>query len=162
MLKRAGLVALVVALVAPVGFVVVRGQDGRAADLVVHEWGTFTSVAGPDGQAVTWRPLSGSSDLPCFVRMLNPGSVKFELTVPGANPTVAWLGGLRARVRMETPVLYFYSPREMSVDVRVQFPHGLITEWYPRTVVPPADFPLNFTGTGGISWPSVRVQPSAR
>ena len=35
--------------------------------LVVHEWGTFTSVAGQDGRAVDWLPLSGPPDLPCFV-----------------------------------------------------------------------------------------------
>ena len=162
MVKRAGLVALVVALVASVGFVVVRGQDGRAADLVVHEWGTFTSVAGPDGQAVPWRPLSGSSDLPCFVRLLNPGDVKVAQSPDSANPAAAWLTGLRARVRMETPVLYFYSPRETTVDVRVQFPHGLITEWYPAASVPPPSYPINFTAAGGISWPAVHVQPAAR
>ena len=59
MLKRVGLVALVVALVASVGFVALRGQTPDASDLVVHAWGTFTSVAGEDGQAVPWRPLSG-------------------------------------------------------------------------------------------------------
>jgi hypothetical protein len=162
MVKRAGLVALVVALVASVGFVVVRGQDGRAADLVVHEWGTFTSVAGPDGQAVSWRPLSGSSDLPCFVRLLNPGDVKVVLSPDSANPAAGWLTGLRSRVRMETPVLYFYSPRETTVDVRVQFPHGLITEWYPPAVVPAPSYPMNFTAAGGIAWPAVHVQPAAR
>ena len=32
---------------------------------------------------------------------------------------------------METPVLYFYPDRAMNVSVRVDFPHGRITEWYP-------------------------------
>jgi hypothetical protein len=36
-------------------------------DLVVHEWGTFTSIAGRNGTAVDWRPLDGASDLPKFV-----------------------------------------------------------------------------------------------
>ena len=162
MVKRAGLVALVVALVASVGFVGVRGQDGRAADLVVHEWGTFTSVAGPDGQAVPWHPLSGSSDLPCFVQLLNPGSVKVELPVNGAYQPVSLLTALRASVRMETPVLYFYSPRDTTVDVRVQFPHGLITEWYPQAVVPAPCYPINFAAAGSISWPAVHVRPAAR
>src|SRR5213593_2098041 len=35
--------------------------------LVVHEWGTFTSIAGKDGVALEWRPLNGSTDLPKFV-----------------------------------------------------------------------------------------------
>lgn len=162
MLKRAGLVALVVALVVPVGFVVVRGQDGRAPDLVVHEWGTFTSVAGPDGQAVPWHPLSGSSDLPCFVRLLNPGDVKVDLGPRSTGGSASWLSMLRARVRMETPVLYFYSPRETTVDVRVEFPHGLITEWYPQAVVPGPIYPINFAAAGSISWRAVRVRPDAR
>src|SRR5262249_27296266 len=35
--------------------------------LTVHEWGTFTSIAGRDGNAVLWRPLAGTADLPSFV-----------------------------------------------------------------------------------------------
>ncbi|HEV8487854.1 MAG TPA: hypothetical protein VGV87_30210, partial [Blastocatellia bacterium] len=35
--------------------------------LVVHEWGTFTSIAGKQGVSVEWRPLAGASDLPTFV-----------------------------------------------------------------------------------------------
>lgn len=147
MLKRAG---LVIAVLVPISFVALRGQT--ASDLVVHEWGTFTSVAGPDGQAVPWHPLSGSSDLPCFVTLLNPQSIKIE-----GN----FLPSLRGRVRMETPVLYFYTPREMTVNVGVQFPHGLITEWYPRAVVTPTA-PLNFSIPGGIEWSSVHVRPDAR
>src|SRR5260370_24013953 len=33
---------------------------------------------------------------------------------------------------METPVMYFYSSRELDAHVKVAFPHGLITEWYPQ------------------------------
>jgi hypothetical protein len=35
--------------------------------------------------------------------------------------------------RMETPVIYFYADQEQTVDVSVDFPKGLITEWYPQT-----------------------------
>ena len=87
--------------------------------LVVHEWGTFTSVAAEDGTAVDWVPQQGPRDLPCFVDRVQD-NIK---------------GWLPARVRMETPVLYFYSPEEKVVDVRVRFPQGIITEWYrvPRS-----------------------------
>ena len=37
------------------------------SDLTVHEWGTFTSVAGEDGAAVDWDALGCKSDLPRFV-----------------------------------------------------------------------------------------------
>jgi len=33
---------------------------------------------------------------------------------------------------METPVIYFYADEEQTVDVAVDFPKGLITEWYPQ------------------------------
>jgi len=43
--------------------------------LTAHEWGTFTSIAGADGQAVEWSALTGSTDLPSFVEHFrNAGS----------------------------------------------------------------------------------------
>jgi hypothetical protein len=117
--------------------------------LVAHEWGTFTSVAGPDGLAMNWLPLTGSTDLPSFVEHL--GEVGFK-------------GGLRGTVRMETPVLYFYSPGETDVSVHVSFEKGLITEWYPRASVPALDYRRDLTlaqkhTEGAITWKSVHVQP---
>jgi hypothetical protein len=47
------------------------GSNGATSGLVVHEWGTFTSVAGRDGAAMEWAPLSGTPDLPCFVDKLS-------------------------------------------------------------------------------------------
>jgi hypothetical protein len=85
-------------------------------DLTVHEWGTFTSVAGEDGSAIDWETLGGPKDLPGFVN----------------NQYICFKSSLRGTVRMETPVLYFYSPREVTANVKVQFPHGVITEWYPK------------------------------
>ena len=82
---------------------------------IVHEWGTFTSIAGGDGAALQWRPLSGNTDLPCFVER-SPLQVK---------------GDMAGTVRMETPVLYFYAPHETTVAVDVRFRQGVITEWFP-------------------------------
>jgi len=107
--------------------------------LVVHEWGTFTSIAGAEGQAVQWAPLRGQQDLPCFVERIQ------------GNLKVSTVG----TVRMETPVLYFYSPRAVDAAVHVEFPQGLLTEWYPHASVPP---PSSTVG-GQISWPIVAVQP---
>jgi hypothetical protein len=111
----------------------------KAADpvgLTVHEWGTFTSVAGEDGQPVAWRAFGGPNDLPCFVQRF--GGFK---------------GGLVHTVRMETPVLYFYGARDSSVDVKVRFPRGVMTEWYPK-----AQMTRIFDA---IEWPDVRVLPGA-
>lgn len=132
--------------------------------LVVHEWGTFTSVAGADGQAVQWTPLGAPSDLPCFVTMLNPDSPKGNLggvflLDTTSHPT---LGNVRATVRMETPVMYFYSPTDAEVSVSVSFPHGLITEWYPQATVPFAAMGAGslVSMSGAISWPHVQVRPN--
>lgn len=120
-------------------------QDSRDTGLVVHEWGTFTSVAGEDGMALEWRPLAATNDLPAFVHDIGATTnasgfrhdcVKCDLT---------------AKIRMETPVLYFYSDRDTNVSVRVDFPQGTITEWYPsaRTV------------GSSIDWGRVVVMPHA-
>ncbi len=105
----------------PVALVsVLMGADTNVVQpgsFVVHEWGTFTSVAGEDGSAMDWDALGCKDDLPGFVNVRGYRGFKF---------------GLQGTVRMETPVLYFYSPRALEAQVKVQFPHGVITEWYPN------------------------------
>jgi len=93
------------------------GSIGIGDGLTVHEWGTFTSVAGEDGSSVDWDALGCSSDLPKFVNDFGYRNFKARLT---------------GTVRMETPVIYFYSQRELRAHVKVAFPQGVITEWYPR------------------------------
>ena len=123
------------------------------SSLTVHEWGTFTSIAGRDGGAVEWSPLTESTNLPSFVEHFRNAGFKL---------------GLRGTVRMETPVLYFYDAREETVSVKVAFSRGVITEWYPRAsrVEPAANF---FDGTlyqqhadGSIAWDSVTLSPNLR
>jgi len=127
-------------------------QEASSSDLTVHEWGTFTSISGSDGQAIDWLPLTGSTDLPSFVEHLRKTNFK---------------GGLRGTVRMETPVLYFYSPREATVSVRVSLAKGLITEWYPHAASvaasnPRTDFSLcQIRTVGGIVWNAIRVEPGS-
>ena len=109
-----------------------------ASPLVVHEWGTFTSIAGADGRAVEWRPLLEPSDLPRFVHTL-------AVPEPGVQRMPLEKRNLRGTVRMETPVIYLYAEREIDASVRVDFPSGQITEWYPDAR------PL----ASGIEWGSV-------
>ena len=124
------------------GAEIVPNREG----LVVHEWGTFTSVADERGESVAWAPLIETPDLPCFVNRLNP------------NPKSAY-----AEVRMETPVLYFYSQRDLDLSVHVAFPHGLITEWYPKAtkVTPQMSTGQISPGyrDGQIAWDALHVTP---
>ena len=114
----------------------------RVSALTVHEWGTFTSIAGADGGAVQWLPQAGPTDLPCFVKH-SPYVVK---------------AGLMGTVRMETPVLYFYAPRDVTVSVKVGFRQGRITEWFPDAIV--GNYIQNGSGyDGAIAWPEINVLP---
>ena len=147
---RRSVVAVVFAMSAGVSISARVGEFQRPAamsgELAVHEWGTFTTVAGPDGRAIDWLPLGGPSDLPCFVQhfdndpyvktLPDSGRGRERRGVRRGPPTIhAARRLMAARVRMETPVLYFYSDRDTTVRVRVKFHHGLMTEWFPSAVV---------------------------
>ncbi len=138
----------------------------RAPEVVAHEWGTFTTVAGEDGQAINWLPLGGPSDLPCFVEHFKKVLFKFVGNAEQEGPIdyETARSALVGTVRMETPVLYFYAPEEATVAVSVRFPRGLMTEWYPKAVVNQPSVVStvldNPNVVGGIDWPAVQILPS--
>lgn len=114
-------------LILAVVFVLVAVVCAKADnDLVVHEWGTFTSLQAGDGQLLMWKTLV-KSDLPTFV---------YDWKKPGLNRRATGMfsakGTTYAFQRMETPVIYFYTARPQTADVLVKFPEGLVTEWYPK------------------------------
>jgi hypothetical protein len=104
-------------------------QSIYAVDLIVHEWGTFTSIQGSDGRPLRWSPFV-PSELPNFVYSRNaplhndPRAKEFAFWE--TKGTRSWFQ------RMETPVLYFYAAEPMDASVQVGFPEGLVTEWYPQ------------------------------
>lgn len=129
--------------------------------LVVHEWGTFTSIAGKTGVAIDWRPLNGASDLPNFV-YTDTGDGGYRQTY-GSKFDSSQKGKIVAKVRMETPVIYFYTGKEMEVSVQVDFPKGKITEWFPQASVVNANFAKNETGRNagnGINWGTIKLLPN--
>jgi hypothetical protein len=101
--------------------------------VTVHEWGTFTSVAGANGESVMWAPLRAAADLPCFVHSIGPAKY--------------WPG----LIRMETPVDYFYTQTPARVSVHVDFPDGTVTEWYPKAV----------QADRSIDWNDLTILPGA-
>ena len=150
-LRHAG-IALVSAVI--IAATIGSTRDTRSPGTTVHEWGTFTTVAGTDGGAIDWLPLGGPTDLPCFVkhvravpdpiRPISGPVVRATNTLPVykgevvvGNRIVAALTyddarkNLWGKVRMETPVIYFYSPTASTARVSVSFPRGVITEFYP-------------------------------
>jgi hypothetical protein len=140
MARRFGILAVLLSVSA-----LVSGQSIPVRGLVAHEWGTFTSIAGEDGRAVQWLPHAGPPDLPEFIGRINC-SLK---------------GALSGTIRMETPVIYFYAPHEMTVNVGVRFRQGIITEWFPRPAGTSDDL-INNAFRGDISWSNVKVRPGTR
>lgn len=131
------------------------GAPELPKSLTVHEWGTFTTVASETGESESWNPLGGQSDLPCFVMHLHGvayKSISPDRYGPMTRPVT---------VRMETPVLYFYSPQKTKLSVGVDFPHGLITEWYPRAsrVSPEATTEMPKVENGHIAWDPLEITP---
>lgn len=135
---------LAAAFLVPFVLAAPRTMGQSPVTFTAHEWGTFTSIAAADGTTLEWLPLAASSGLPNFVEHLHNANFK---------------GGLRGTIRMETPVLYFYSPQETTVSVHVAFSQGLITEWYPHADVP-AITAAQKNKDGTISWPSVEIDPT--
>ena len=142
MFKRIAIVIAILGLPALLGITINASVDesARQAAFTVHEWGTFTSVAGPDGKAAPWLPLAGPGDLPCFVeRFRNLLFKNFGPFAADIQKNPIDYGKARSQllgpIRMETPVLYFYSDKPEKANVRVAFPKGFITEWYPQATV---------------------------
>ena len=156
------------ACVVLVTFVAALGGQAPVA-VTVHEWGTFTSIAGPDGKAMQWLPLGGPTDLPCFVRtyenrmykVTTPANVGELLDYQQAR------SGLKGSVRMETPVIYFYAAQPTAARVSVSFPRGLFTEFYPKADVKQSGAYQNILNTSPtmlatITWPTVSIQPGSK
>jgi hypothetical protein len=126
-------------------------------DYVAHEWGTFTSVQGSDGIQLEWNPLT-TTELPGFVYDFYRRDADKR-----GGPVV--FGQFKSQFstlqRMETPVIYFYSDKERTVDVAVDFPEGIVTEWYPQLNPLPrfTDAKGGIVKNRSIRWDDVRVLP---
>ena len=108
------------------------------------------------------KPWAGKDDLPGFVNDFGYRGFKW---------------GLTGTVRMETPVMYFYSPRELDAHVKVAFPKGSSPsgirkreyEVYQKSRLDGSERRLedNLNGidtslrtlTGAIEWRNIKVQP---
>lgn len=151
--------------------------------MIVHEWGTFTSLQNEQGQTIGGVNINEEA-LPDFVdRLINglvtdakPHSALFlgnnqfrvERRTPGSKGIYRYLPIVT--MRMETPVIYFHLPRDIKepipYDVSVDFQGGWITEWYPEaTVDAPGAKSLEgvFEGkltpqtTGRVEWNNLKV-----
>lgn len=141
-----------------------RGED-KADKLIVHEWGTFTSLQDEQGNAVGGINTD-DEPVPPFVHrtvgnLLIPPDAplsNFTKGIPRCHPDVT--------MRLETPVLYFYPPvkwKPQPVDVHVAFRGGWLTEFYPDAISKTPGFDTEKIGhidrlaTGDLSWKNLMV-----
>jgi hypothetical protein len=104
----------------------------------IHEWGTFSSLMNERGLPIGWINTE-DEPLPEFVHRLDRSLVValddlapvFFKGAPRNHPDVL--------VRLETPVVYFHPPKQVTlpatVDLSVKFNGGWLTEFYPDAKV---------------------------
>ncbi len=166
-MRKKPLISTVLILVAAISTYSITAKETKpdsspsvADDLIVHEWGTFTTFSGSDGVFLDFRPLAQESDLPPFV--LDRASFSSSPIPIFAKRRI------RGRVRMETPVTYFYTDRIQDVNVSVDFPEGLLTEFYPpvKNMLPKFDPKAAYgegepMGKSRLDWGKVQLIPTS-
>ena len=116
-------------------FLLTSMGTGQAADLVIHEWGTITTIHEEDGTPVGGlNKIDADEVLPEFVHRYEPETTqqKPERHL-GKRPLKP--GRPDVTMRLETPVIYFHPPPNKAftdpIDVSVRFRGGVINEFYP-------------------------------
>lgn len=147
-----------------------------AEPVVIHEWGTFTTLQDETGHELPGINID-DEPVPPFVHNLHP----LLLAQPFASE-LHWAyrqkGAPRhhphVTMRLETPVIYFHlppsTPRPLTVDVDVAFRGGWLTEFFPnaRSDAPGLeqgsfDFgALTPATTGRLSWHELQVGQSGQ
>jgi len=126
-------------LVLPLALALITGDPAGADDpgYVLHEWGTFTTLAGSDGVLLEGLDVD-EEPLPEFVH----GRDTLETGFP------------QVTIKMETPVIYVYSDRARQIGLTVRFPEGILTQWYPqvRSTTPPITGDPPLLRDGSLRW----------
>jgi hypothetical protein len=105
--------------------------------LVIHEWGTFTSLQDEAGNSIV-GVNTDDEPVPEFVHRISE-----LIPRPSELAPVYYKGVPRShrqvRMRLETPVLYFYPPagarQPLQANVQVGFRGGWLTEYFPQAKV---------------------------
>jgi len=105
------------------------------AELIVHEWGTITTIHAASGKPQTGLNKIDAADvLPDFVHRYEPEQTRHDPAKRFAkSPLVP--GRPDVTMRLETPVIYFHPPGgttfDAPLDVEVKFRGGILNEFYP-------------------------------
>jgi len=123
---------------------------------IAHEWGTFTSVQDSDGNTLVGLHHE-DEPLPEFVRRRPLRGLGW-----GVSPKhVEKLPG-HVTQKLETPVIYFHTHTAMNVSVDVDFPKGILSEWYPaeKRILPDHHTDFDGVANSSLGW-DVALLPNA-
>jgi hypothetical protein len=162
---------------AALGLITQASQAQPPAEYVAHEWGTFTSLQDSEGHTAEGmyheeEPLPsfvharGGIESPTLIPVMQVASLGNGVTLrplPGQIPhphstkahdfTIIAGTPLSITQKMETPVIYFYSQKPRHVKVDVDFPGGIITQYYPDvTRFSPPIGDVSAVANGHVSW----------
>jgi hypothetical protein len=152
----------------------------RADDkVIVHEWGTFTSLQDENGQAIGGINVD-DEPVPFFIYGGWGGDVVAQYSpqsfgLPPYNQFAGKAGPLPSgdpsvTVRLETPVVYIYPPKGQSpqsvppLDVHVDFHGGFLTQFYPYAGSDSFAGQKRITGksVSSLDWKGVRLGSTAK
>lgn len=145
-------------------------------NLIVHEWGTFTSIQNTQGENLHGYFIN-SEPVPAFVHKIGNLILPFRGILSDASPYYPYypynngLGRPKQNpdivMRLETPVMYFYpapsAKLPLSLNVKVGMVGGWLTEFYPRAEANitaddvKIDRPLRKDFKGTLSWQDIKI-----
>lgn len=101
--------------------------------LVVHEWGTTTSMYTSFGAPqIGLNGIFVDGQLPPFVHKLDAKNLRFKALRKGGDGLFDSEMHYDVIMRLETPVMYFYPKGEVeNFSVTAHFLGGLLNEYYP-------------------------------
>lgn len=134
-MKRSSLSGLIAGVAWAAPTLLCAGEPGVCdvvrGDYTLHEWGTFTTVAASDGKLLPGVERE-EEPLPAFVYSHEAMHNNTNFHIP-FQKGISWLRPLaNVTVRMETPVIYFYTEQPFEAKVEVGFNGGTISQWYPQ------------------------------
>jgi len=141
--------------------------------VIVHEWGTFTSLQDENGRAIGGINVD-DEPVPDFVHDMGyvhnlPGTADtrvYNFGLPPYLPIKGWRPADQdVTMRLETPVIYFYPPKNapattaLPLTVHVDFHGGLLSQYYPYAETSGFPNQLNWQQhihladcTSGLTW----------
>ena len=133
----------------------------ESSSYIAHEWGTFTTLQRSNGERLNGL-FKDEEVLPSFVKSISFHNKKDIPNDKGYDLVSTELRNVS--VKMETPVIYFYSDKARQVHVDIEFAGGSISQWYPDRTngevnpdVPMLDFAEE--RTGWIEWDATILAP---